>query len=54
MVNPYIGKSIQTAMTHHPNETHIITCGDAHILHNDLSNHVNIGAAAGVVDPSSI
>ncbi len=50
-VNNYIGQNIQNVINAHPNDTHIITCGDAHIFHNPLQNYINLPHGAnGVVD----
>lgn len=54
-VNPYIGLNIQKIINQYPNHTHLITCGDAHITQNNLSQYVTTTpmGAAGVVDPSN-
>ena len=54
-VNNFIGDRINRNINLHPAKTHLITCGDAHILHNDLSLYVLIPATEnGVVDPSNM
>jgi hypothetical protein len=54
-VNSYIGRNIQTVISQFPNCTHLISCGDAHITHNNLSQFVTTTppGAQGVVDDSN-
>lgn len=50
-VNPYIGQNIQRSINLHPNATHLITCGAAHIPINPLQNFILLpGGATGIVD----
>ena len=52
-VNPHIGMNIERIINQHPDCTHIITCGDAHITQNPLYNYVPLPRRAlGVVDAS--
>jgi hypothetical protein len=49
--NPTIGRKIQGVIDRFPDSTHLITCGDAHILHNPLQNFVRIPQnVTGIVD----
>ena len=50
--NRYIGLKIQNVLNLYPTATHLITCGDAHILHDPLAVYITLpGAALGLVDP---
>ena len=50
-VNPYIAQNIQRVINLHPNATHLITCGAAHITVNPLQNFIVLpGPAVGIVD----
>ena len=52
-INDEIGAIIQSNMNRHPDDFHLITCGDAHILHNPLYKYVHPKTGAfGVVDPT--
>lgn len=54
-LNNYIGTNITRNINLHPNCTHIITCGDAHITRNNLTQYVLIPAAAqGVADAANM
>ncbi|MFJ7795477.1 hypothetical protein [Pseudomonas sp. NPDC096950] len=49
--NPFIGRKIQASIDRFPHSTHLITCGDGHILENPLQNYVRIpDNAVGIVD----
>ncbi len=53
VVNPAIAANINARIQQFPNDTHLITCGDAHIRHNPLQNFIGIGGATGLVDASA-
>ncbi|MBK5417404.1 hypothetical protein [Pseudomonas sp. TH31] len=49
--NPNIGRKNQGAIDRFPDSSHLIACGDAHILHNPLQNFVHLPEnVAGIVD----
>ena len=48
--NNHIAASIKKSIDLFPNDTHLITLGDAHLTDNPVQNYLNIGGAIGVVD----
>ena len=52
--NRYIGNNIQQVIDQYPDCTHIITCGDAHITTDPLTQYITLPTGAeGVVDPAT-
>ncbi|MCI5141799.1 MAG: hypothetical protein D3909_08765 [Candidatus Electrothrix sp. ATG1] len=50
-VNDLIANVIQPGLINNPDSTHLITCGNAHILHNPLHNFINLPEGViGIVD----
>jgi hypothetical protein len=48
--NNYIAINITKSVNLYPNDTHLITLGDAHLTNNPVQQYLSIGAAIGVVD----
>lgn len=47
----YVAMNIVKNINQHPECTHLITIGDAHLLTNPVYNYINLGTMPGVVDP---
>jgi hypothetical protein len=53
-LNPYMAQNILQNIQKFPNDTHIITCGNNHILHNPLQNYLPLpNGAVGIVDAAA-
>ncbi len=53
--NPFIGANIQCIIERYPTSTHLITCGNAHIITNPLYRYIAIPPnASGVIDASQM
>jgi hypothetical protein len=50
--NQFIGVRIKRNIDLHPNATHLITVGAAHITINPVQQYINLGNLTGLVDPS--
>ena len=46
----FIGANITRVITQYPNDTHLITVGDAHITTNPVQQYINIDGQVGLVD----
>lgn len=53
-INNVIGANIQKKINQYPDHMHLITCGDAHIIHNPLQRYITPATGTfGVVDQNS-
>ena len=53
-INNVIGRNIQSKINQFPDHIHLITCGDAHIIHNPLYNFIDPPAGIfGIADQNS-
>ncbi len=52
--NNFIAINIMNAMARFPLATHLITVGNAHLVTNPVQQYINIGADAGLIDPSQM
>ena len=50
--NNFIAVNINRVIAAHPNATHLITVGNAHITTNPVQQYINLGTEVGLVDPS--
>jgi len=51
--NNFIAANISRVIALYPNDTHLITVGDAHITTNPVQQYINLGALQGLIDPST-
>jgi len=52
--NNFIAVNIMNAMARFPNDTHLITVGNAHLVTNPVQQYINIGLEPGLIDPAQM